>query len=163
MLNPYIWILLLAGAIGLFGTGASVGYKWSERAHGTALAAAQNKAIDDANTAVDLAIERTLASAKKETAARLAAREIRHRGELDAAKKSRPECGRDSVSIGLLHDAIDSANDQTPTTSKLPDEVRPPAETGGWFRKLGEAVGIRPDRSSGSVPADARGLRGVGE
>ena len=156
MLNPYILLLVLAGAIGLFGSGVSVGYKWSERAHGAALAAVQVKAIDDANTAVTIAIERTVASAKKETAARLAAREIRHKGELDAAKKSRPECARDAESIGLLNDAINDANRETPAPGKLPDEVRPADAPGGWLGAVGEKLGISGGGAVRAVPPPAR-------
>jgi hypothetical protein len=163
MFNPYALLAGLVFAIGLFGSGVSIGYKWSERSHGAALAAAQVKAINDANTAVDLAIQRTLASAKKEADARLAARSIRHKGELDAAKKSRPECSRDAESVGLLNSAIADANGETPAGTKLSDEVRPTSAPGGWLGTVREALGVRGDRDIQPVPEAARGLRGVGE
>lgn len=163
ILNPYVLLALLIGALGLFGSGVSIGVKWERRDALANLHAVQVKAIDDANTAVALAVERTVATAKKETAARLAAREKRHKGELDAAQKSRPECARDDVSMGLLNDALRSANGEASTPDKLPDEVRPAAESGGWLGTLGEKLGVRPDRSGGPVPSPSRGLRGVGE
>jgi len=154
--NPYVMLGALLLLLSMFGTGVSIGYKWSERKHVAAFSAAQDKAIADANIAVELAIQRTLASTKKETAARLAAREARHKGELDAAKKSRPECARDDVSMGLLNNAINSANGEEKPTSKLPDEVRPATETGGWIGTFGEKLGIRPDRSGGGVSSPSR-------
>lgn len=156
MFNPYVLLLVLAGAIGLFGSGVSVGHKWSERAHGAALAAAQVKAIADANTAVDLAIQRTVVSAKKEADARLAARSIKHKGELDAAKKSRPECSRDAVSMGLLNDAIRAANGEAPTADKLPDAMRPADSSGGWLGAVGTKLGISSGGAVRPVSPPAR-------
>ena len=156
MLNPYVLLLLLAGAIGMFGSGVSVGHKWAERAHGAALAAAQVKAIADANTAVDLAIQRTVAAAKKEADARLAARSIKHKGELDAAKKSRPECSRDAVSMGLLNDAIRAANGEAPAADKLPDTVRSADGPGGWFGTVGAKLGISGSGAVRPVSPPAR-------
>jgi hypothetical protein len=151
MFNPTVLLFGLVFALGLFGTGVSIGVKWERRDALANLHAVQVKAIDDANAAVDLAVERTLSAAKKETAARLAAREIRHKGELDAARKSRPECARDAESFGLLNDAIRSANAEASTTGKLPDEVRPATGSGGWLGTVREAMGIRNDRSGGAV------------
>lgn len=148
ILHPYVLLGLLIGALGMFGSGVSVGYKWSQRAHVAAVAAAQVKAIDDANTAVDLAIQRTLSAAKKEADARLASRTAKLKGEIDAAKKSRPECARDAESVSLLNSAIDSANGKEDAPVKLPDPVRTPASTLDWFRIGHPALGIS---SSGSV------------
>lgn len=161
MLNPYVIIIALVGAIGLFGSGVSIGVKWERRDALANLTAVQNKAIEDANTAVEVAIQRTVASAKKEANARLTARAIRHKGELDAALKSRPECSRDAESIGLLNDAINSANGETPTPDKLPDTVRTATDAGGWFGYIRSKLGVQPDRDSGPVPETSRGLRGV--
>ena len=142
MLNPYILLLVLAGAIGLFGSGVSVGYKWSERAHGAALAAAQVAAIEGANRDAELEKQRALAAAKKDADARLASRTARLKGEIDAAQKSRPECGRDDVSLRLLNDAIHSANGETSASGKLPDTVRPADGPGGWLGTVREKLGV---------------------
>ena len=154
--NPYVLLAGLVFAIGLFASGVSVGVKWERRDALANLVTVQNKAINDANTAVELAIERTLASAKKETAARIKAREIRHKGELDAAKKSRPECSRDAESFSLLNDAINSTNSETATGTKLPDEVRPASGPGGWLGTINSKLGISGDRSSGPMPPPTR-------
>jgi hypothetical protein len=155
-LNPYILLASLVFAIGLFGGGVSIGVKWERRDALAAVVTAQNKAIDDANTAVDLAIERTVSAAKKESAARLAARDARHRGELDAAKKSRPECARDAGSLGLLNDAIAAANGEANAGSKLPDEVRPADATGGWLGPIRSKLGIPGGGAVRPVPPPAR-------
>lgn len=133
--------VLLSGIIGA-GAGAFAGYRWSELTHVADVAAAQVKAIDDANTAVALATERAMAQARKEANARLAAREVRHKGELDAITKSRPECRRDAESVGLLNNAIDSANGEGPTGSGVPAEVRPTSEAAGWLGTLRSSMGI---------------------
>ena len=161
MFNPYVIIVALVGAIGLFASGVSGGVKWERRDALANLTAVQNKAIEDANTAVEAAVKRTVASAKKEANARLAARTARMKGELDVAKTSRIECARLPESVRLLNDAVAAANDEAPATGKLPDEVRPDSTADGWGRKLRSAMGISTDRTVRDVPPDARGLRGV--
>jgi len=121
--NPYVLLAALALAIGLFGSGVSVGYKWENRAHAAAVLDAQNAAIDAANRDVEAATARAVAQAKAEAAARLSATTIRLKGERDAAIKARPECTRDADSIRLLVESIDSANGQTPSTSGMSDRV----------------------------------------
>lgn len=130
MFSPTGLLVMLLAALGLFGSGVSIGYKWSERAHVAAVAAAQVKAIDDANTAVDLAIKRTVASAKKDADARLATRTARLKGEIDAARKSKPECARDAESMSVLGEAIKAANGEGEVVDK------PAAEPAGWGAKL---------------------------
>jgi hypothetical protein len=156
MFSPTGLLVMLLAALGLFGSGVSIGYKWSERAHGAALAAVQVKAIDDANSAVELAIKRTVAAAKKESDARLAARTARLKGEMDAVKKSRPECARDAESLGLLNSAIDSANGEASAGAKLPDDVRPPDTPGGWLGTVREKLGIPDGGAVRPVPEAAR-------
>ena len=156
MFNPYVLLAGLVFALGLFGSGVSVGVKWERRDALANLHAVQVKAIDDANTAVDLAIQRTLAAAKKETAARLAAREVRHKGELDAVKKSRIECARDAESMGLLNDAIRAANGEASAADKLPDAVRPADGPGGWLGTVGAKLGISGSGAVRPVSPPAR-------
>lgn len=143
--NPYVLLFLALSAVGMFASGVSIGVKWERRDALANLAAVQIKAIDDANTAVELAIQRTVAEAKKESDARLANRTAKLKGELDAAKKSRPECARDAESLSLLNDAIRSANDEIPTVVKLPDEVRPAYAPGGWLGVIGTKLGVSVD------------------
>lgn len=154
--HPYVLLGLLLGALGMFASGVSIGVKWERRDALVARDAAQVKAIADANTAVDLAIKRTVAEAKKESDARLAARSIRHKGELDAAKKSRPECGRDLDSVGLLNSAIADANGEAPAADKLPDAVRPAAAPGGRLGTVRSSMGIRGGGDVRPVPEAAR-------
>lgn len=161
--NPYVLLFFLVGALGLFGSGVSIGVKWERRDALALRDAAQVKAIADANTAVEAAIKRTVAAAKREADARLASRTAKLKGELDAAKKSRPECSRDPESVGLLNSAIADANGEAPAAGKLPDEVRPAAATGGWVGTVREALGVRGSGDVRPVPETTRGLRGLGE
>lgn len=142
MVNPYILLACLIGAIGMFGSGVSIGYKWSERSHVADVVAAQNAAIAGANAAAYAERERAVAAARTEAAARLTARTARMKGELDAALKSRPECSRDAESVRLLNDAIRVGNGQAPAPDKLPVAVRPTARTPEWFRVGREKLGI---------------------
>ena len=152
MFNPYLIIALLVGAIGLFASGASVGYKYAEGKHGAALAAAQNTAIAAANFAAEAEIVRTVASAKAEADARIKASAIRNQGELDAMSKSRPQCSRDTVSMGLLNDAIDSANGQSRTPSVVLNPVRPPVLSGGWLGAVSPKLGVPSSGGLREVP-----------
>jgi hypothetical protein len=142
MFNPTVLLFVVLGMVGMFGTGASIGYKWSQRAHVAAVAAAQVAAIESANRDAEVEKQRALAAAKKDADARLASRTARLKGEIDAAKKSRPECSRDAESLGLLNDAIRSANGETSASGKLPDEVRPADGPGGWLGTVREKLGV---------------------
>lgn len=125
MPNPYLLLAGLVFALGLFGSGVSIGYKWSERSHVADVVAAQNAAIERANADAEAEKQRALAAAKKEADARLAARTARMKGEQDAIIKSRAMCARDAESLGLLQQSIDAANGQGSTDQRLPDPVRP--------------------------------------
>jgi hypothetical protein len=154
--NPYVLLFFLVGALGLFGSGVSIGVKWERRDSLALRDAAQVKAIADANSAVEAAIQRTVAAAKREADARLASRTARLKGEIDAAKKSRPECSRDAESLGLLNDAIRSANGETSASGKLPDTVRPADGPGRWFGIGRSPVGISNDRAIRPVSPPAQ-------
>ena len=149
MLNPYTLLFALAMAIGLFGSGVSVGYRWSERSHAAALAAVQNAAIEGANRATEVEVERVRTAAEAEAKARLAFNNRKHKGELDAAKKSRPVCARDVESMGLLNDAIDSANGDTAAPGILLEPVSANGKAGGWLGVFGTKLGIS---GAGSIP-----------
>jgi len=142
MPNPYILLLCFAGAVGLFASGVSIGVKWERNDTLARVAVAQDTAIKSANAAVALETERALAREKADAAARAKAREVRHKGELDAAKKSRPECARDPESQRLLHDAIDAANGSASDTGRMPASVRPSGEASGRLGALREKLGI---------------------
>jgi hypothetical protein len=156
MANPYLLLVALLGAIGLFATGVSVGYKYEKNAHDAALAATQDTAIKAANVAATAEIERTVAAAKTEADARVRAGIIRNKGELDAIKKSRPECSRDVQSLGLLSDAIDNANGKESTATVVPDGVRSGLKASGWFGARSTSLGIPDSGTDGTVPETAR-------
>lgn len=156
MFNPYILVAALVFSISLFGAGVRIGYKWEERVHIADVVAAQDRAVTAANERTAAETQRTLAAAKADSDARLRARTARMKGEIDAAKKSRPECSRDAVSLGLLHDAITAANGEAPAAAVLPDSVRPAADASGWLRAGAAKLGVFSDRPVRPVPADAR-------
>lgn len=156
MPSPTILLASLILAIGLFGSGISIGYKWSERAHLAAVAAAQDTAIKSANAATEAEIKRSVAAAKAEADARITASQIRNKGELDALRKSRAACARDLESLGLLNDAIRNANGQTTAASVVFNPVRPAAGPAGWLGTVGEKLGIQSGGVVRSVPTPAR-------
>ncbi len=156
MLNPYAIIAALVFAIGLFGTGVSVGYKWAERSHVADVVAAQNAAIAGANEAAEAEKQRALAAAKAEADARLAARTARMKGEIDAAKKARPECARDAESHGLLLDSIRVANGEKAAATKLPVTMRTLTDPAEWLRLGHEKLGVSGSGSVRPVPSPAR-------
>ncbi len=156
ILNPYVLLFVLVGALGLFGSGVSIGVKWEKRSTVAAVIAAQTAAIEQANRDAEIEKQRAVSAAKKESDARLATRTARLKGEIDAAKKSRPECSRDAESLGLLNDAIDSANGEAHPGAKLLDEVRPADAPRGWIGKLSEKLGISNGGAVRPVPETPR-------
>ena len=155
-MNPYVLIAALVGAIGLFLTGISIGVKWEKNDTLAKIAVAQDTAIKGANQAATAEIERTVAAAKTEADARIKASSLRQKGELDAAKKARPECARDDVSMGLLYQSIDAANDHPSTTVKLPDPVRFSTKATDWFGLGRKELGVQDSGANGSLPSAAR-------
>jgi hypothetical protein len=154
--NPYILLAMLALALGSFGGGVSVGYKWEKNAHLAAVAAAQNAAIEAANREAAAEKLRALAAAKAEADARLAATTIRLKGQLDAARKANPLCNRDADSLGLLNESIAAANGDAPAASPVPDPVRPDAKTFDWFRSGRETMGISGGGGIRPMPTPSR-------
>lgn len=127
--NPWILLGSLILAVGLFLSGLSIGIRWQKGREATNVAAVQKQAIDDANRAVRIETERTLAAAKAEADARVRAAGIRRKGEIDAILKSKSDCSRDSASMGLLLESIDSANGTEAATNELPKPVPATTET----------------------------------
>ncbi len=152
MFSPTVWLVLVLMGLGLFGSGISIGYKWERNAHQAALADTLNDAVEGASLAADLETARQLAGAKREANARAAASEIKHKGELDALKKSRAACSRDSESVSLLNAAIDQANGKGNADTSVPDAVRPAGETAGWLGTVGEKLGVPNSGNVRQVP-----------
>jgi hypothetical protein len=150
--NPYLILIALVGAIGLFFSGVSIGYKYEKNAHLAALATSQDAIIKTANAIVDSQVQLTVAAAKAEADTRIKSAAIRNKGELDAMSKSRPQCGRDSVSMGLLNDAIDTANGQSRTPSVVLNPVRPSPLSGGWLGVKPTSMGLQNDGILRPVP-----------
>lgn len=156
MPNPYVLLGLLVGAIGLFGSGISIGYKWSERSHVADVVAAQNAAIERANADAEAEKQRALAAAKAEADAKLAARTARMKGEVDAAKKANPLCVRDAESQQLLLNSIRQSNGEKDTPVKLPDAMRPDASAAKWFGLGHKEVGVSGGGDIRGLPATTR-------
>lgn len=153
MPSPTVLLVLVVFGLGLFGSGVSIGVKWERNDTLAKIAVAQDAAIAAANAAVAAETERAVAREKAAATARAKAREVRHQGELDAAKKSRPECARDSGSMGLLNNAIDDANGISGSSGRMRASVRPAGEAAGWLGAVGEKLGIQSGGAVRSVPA----------
>jgi len=153
MPSPTVLLVCLALGLGLFGSGVSIGVKWERNDTLARIAVAQDTAIKAANAAVAAETERAVAREKAAATARAKAREIRFQGELDAAKKSRPECARDAVSMGLLNSAIDDANGGASTPGGMRAPVRSVGEASGWLGAITEKLGIQSGGAVRPVPA----------
>lgn len=153
MPSPTVLLVCLVFGLGLFGSGVSIGVKWERNDTLARISVAQDTAIKAANAAVAAETERAVAREKVAASARAKAREVRHQGELDAAKKSRPECSRDSVSMGLLNGAIDNANGVATTAGRMSAPVRSIGEATGWLGAVTEKLGIPGGGAVRGVPA----------
>lgn len=156
MFNPYAIIAALLFAVGLFGAGVSVGYKYEAGANARSLVVAQDTAIKSANAAASAEIERTVARAKTEADERVKASTITQKGVLDAIKKSRPECSRDATSLGLLQQSIDAANGKASTSAVVSVTVRPVDGSLGRLGVVFEKLGVQGSGASGTVPPTPR-------
>lgn len=153
-MNPYSMLAIVFLCLGLFGSGVSIGVKWERNDTLARIAVAQDTAIKAANAGVALETERVLTRAKAEADARARYREVKYKGELDAIKKSRPECQRDGESLGLLRDAIREANgDKGSSATTVPEPVRADGGAFGWLGAIGSKLGVSSGGAVRSVPA----------
>lgn len=128
--SPYVLLGSLITAVCFFLSGFFYG-KYVERGEQALnVVAVQNKALDDANVAVTVEQQRALAAAKQEAEKRSAFQITKLKGERDAALKASSSCNRDSDSLRLLNDTIDSANGKEATPDKLPLSVLPSDSAG---------------------------------
>ena len=123
LFNP---IALLAALLAFLAVGFG-GYRYGKHVcqgeHATEVANAQKQAIDSANAESYAATKLAVGQIAKEADARVRAAGIRRKGEIDAIAKARPECARDSESMGLLLRAVGIANDSTSAGDGVPDPV----------------------------------------
>lgn len=120
LLNPW---LLLGGVLALLvsgGGGAYLGYQYRAGQAAVELHDATVAVVEAAraNAAADTAA--AVRQAKTRAAAETRIREAKLKGDLDAARKNRPECVRDADSMRLLNDLIDAANGAESPTGSLP-------------------------------------------
>lgn len=153
MPSPTVLLVCLVFGLGLFGSGVSIGVKWERNDTLARVAAAQDVAIKAANAAVAAETERAVAREKTAASARAKAREVRHQGELDAIKKSRPECNRDQQSMGLLNSAIDAANDIESAATGMRESMRSAGKTTGRIRAIAEELGVSDGGTVRGMPA----------
>lgn len=156
MPNPYVLLAGLVAALLTFAGGVYVGVRWEQSDNAKAIIVAQDAAIKSANESTKAAIASALESANKEANARLAGQKAKHAGELDALRKSRPGCARDSESMGLLSEAIDTANGQAKTSGSVPSIMRPAGKASGWFGIVNPQLGIPGSGSIWPVSPPAR-------
>ena len=129
MLNSTSILIFLVIAIGLSVSSYRYGKHVCTGEHATEVATVQNDAIIAANTESKAATKLAVGQIAREANARVRAAGIRRKGEIDAAIKARPECGRDQQSMELLQSALDAANGQGSAGNSMPDSVRPTSAT----------------------------------
>ena len=78
------------------------------------------------------------------------------KSEIDAAKKARAECARDTESSGLLVDSIRVANGEKKPADKLSVPMRPDASAGKWFGLGNTEVGVSSGGDLRVVPPPTR-------
>ncbi len=121
--SPIVLLGSLIAALAVFLSGFAIGVRWEKGKQAADVVAVQEQVIDNANISVESETKRSVAAGKKEAEARIHFDGIRRKGEIDALAKANTNCNRDSVSLGLLSDAIKSANGTEATTNKLSEPV----------------------------------------
>lgn len=156
LLSPSFWLgALISGAI-VFGSGVYVGVRWEKSDNAESIITAQDAAIKGANKGAEAATKLALEQASKDTQHRLANQGARLAGEIDAAKKSRPGCARDTESMRLLSTSIDTANGGAAASREVPSVVRIAPKASGWFGTVFEKLGISDSGPVQPVPPAAR-------
>jgi hypothetical protein len=150
---------IVAMVVAFFG-GAYFGYEYEKRAADAAALAAADKAIDEHNQTVTAAANAYFKAGVQDAQANARAKQIDLEGQLDAARKAKPECAWDDESFGLLLKSIDAANDQGSATTAVPEGVRGNAEAEGSNGFIHSAMDIFDRGDRWKLPAVAQPVRG---
>jgi hypothetical protein len=164
-LNPYVLLACLGLAIGLFGSGVSVGYKWEAGVHARDQLAAAQSAADRAREEAKTESDAAVLAATKAEAARQAGRVKRLKLEQEIGKDEiARNCRVGAGTFSVLQQSIRAANGAPPeasgvdaAVSAIPGTPKPisggfSALTDGWRGRLrlmppGEAGAGRVDQS----------------
>ena len=149
MANPYTLLAILLLALGLFGGGVSVGYKWEAGKVAAEKLEVAQQAADRARA--DAATESAAAfeQAAKVAAQRAANREKQHKLELELERdKNAKSCRVSDGTFGVLLESIRAANGAPPSAFRIdaglpalpgtekPVSGRSGAGADGWLGRL---------------------------
>lgn len=121
--SPIVLLGSFVAALLLFLSGFFYGKHVEKAEQALDVVTVQDETIDDANRDVNSEKKRAVAAARQEEKARASFQIIKLKGERDAALKAKPDCSRDSTSMGLLLDTIRSANGEEAAANELPKPV----------------------------------------
>ena len=149
MPNPYVLLVGLVLALGLFGSGVSIGYKWEQRANAAAQLEVAQQAADRARQDAATESAAALQQAKAAAAQRAAARQKQHALELEIARdETARNCRVSDGVFSVLQQSIRAANGTAPSAIRIdaglptlpgtekPDSSRSGAGADGWFGRL---------------------------
>lgn len=129
--------------IGLaFAGGAYMGKEYESGQNAKAKVETMADTIDKIGKLVESDKTLAMEQAAKEATAKERARSARAKGVNDAMVKANVVCDRDTVSVGLLNDAIDAANGTSPAAG-LRGAMQSPSQTDGQVRSGDSGLGVR--------------------
>lgn len=124
--NPYAILAALLFALGLFGSGVSVGYRYRDGRVAAERTEAAQQAAERARQESAVESAAALAHAKAQAAARAAARQKSRALELELAKdEAARTCRVSDNTYRLLNDTIRAANGAAPETRSSNAPLRP--------------------------------------
>lgn len=141
----YRWIISLSMALGLFLSGVYLGYQYAAGQQAQALQEAQGQALETARQQAELDRQAAVARARREAVAAERARAARTKGVRDATLKARADCSRDTESLGLLVDALQTANGAPAGPGGVPVALPDRTPAGERDGSGDPALGVRPD------------------
>jgi hypothetical protein len=149
MANPYTLLAILLLALGLFGGGVSVGYKYEAGKVAAEKLEVAQQAADRARADAATESAAALQQAAKVAASRASSREKQHKLELELERdKTAKSCRVSDGTFGVLIDSIRSANGAPPSAIRIdarlpalpgtekPISGRSGASTDGWLGRL---------------------------
>lgn len=141
LLNPWLWLTVIALMVGSGFTGYRQGYKATKAEYEAAAREAMTAMIVRHNELAKADADAAIAVEKKRQERRIKNLEARHELELEAARNHRPECSWSERERGLLNDLVDGANGKAPAASSVSDGLRQPAAPAGSDRQGSKGVG----------------------
>lgn len=156
--NPYVLLGALLGALGIFASGAGLGYKYATGQQARLLADAVVEAAEKGKAQAKTETQASLEQVKKQAAVAAAATQRRHTLEMELERdENARKCRVSDATLRVLRDGVVAANAPAPVTGGVDGAMPGISKSGGANRSRFGAEYSGGFGRLWRLPADAPG------